>query len=346
MYISILADVLRCRSWEGFQKFDHPDLVELAEQLPQFLSKMRSSATINAYERAYARFERWAENYNELKSFPASDTAVGAYVIKLVKDEMSKSTIRQFLASVAWKHQLAGYPDPTDKNKVRAITQSAYRQRAKPTVHKEPVPKEILTKIHDFLFPEGSSENLHDIRDFVWILLSFVGFLRYDEISRIQRNHLHMYYDYMYIDIQSSKTDVTRRGNNIHIICKSSKLCTLTWLARYLLKAGVADDSDEFIFRAVFYSSQDKTWGLRHQNKVLAHSTMAEMLKKRVKQTGYEGKVLTLHGLRAGGVTRAANAGVPETLYKAHGRWASEAVGAYVQHKVHKKLIVTKQMNM
>ena len=38
------------------------------------------------------------------------------------------------------------------------------------------------------------------------------------------------------------------------------------------------------------------------------------------------------HSLRSGGATAAANAGVPNRLFKLHGRWASEsAKDEYVQ---------------
>ena len=41
---------------------------------------------------------------------------------------------------------------------------------------------------------------------------------------------------------------------------------------------------------------------------------------------------ISTHSLRSGGATAAANAGVPDRLFKRHGRWASEsAKDGYVQ---------------
>ena len=41
------------------------------------------------------------------------------------------------------------------------------------------------------------SLNLSALRDYMYILLSFTGFLRYDEASQVRRQHLHLYYDYL-----------------------------------------------------------------------------------------------------------------------------------------------------
>ena len=47
--------------------------------------------------------------------------------------------------------------------------------------------------------------------------------------------------------------------------------------------------------------------------------------------------------LRSGGATAAANAGVPDRLFKRHGRWASEsAKDGYVQDSLSPRLSVSK----
>ena len=41
-------------------------------------------------------------------------------------------------------------------------------------------------------------------------------------------------------------------------------------------------------------------------------------------EAGYDKMVFDLHSLRSGGVSAAARAGVPDRLFKRHGRWRSE----------------------
>ena len=45
------------------------------------------------------------------------------------------------------------------------------------------------------------------------------------------------------------------------------------------------------------------------------------MLLKKITKLGYEPKAFGMHSLHAGGATAAANAGVPDRLFKRHGRW-------------------------
>ena len=53
------------------------------------------------------------------------------------------------------------------------------------------------------------------------------------------------------------------------------------------------------------------------------------------------------HSLRGGGTTVAANAGIPDRLFKRHGRWASEsAKDGYVQDPLSSRLSVSKALGI
>ena len=53
------------------------------------------------------------------------------------------------------------------------------------------------------------------------------------------------------------------------------------------------------------------------------------------------------HGLRSGGATAAANTGVPDRLFKRHGRWPSEsAKDGYVQDSLSSRLSVSKALGI
>ena len=69
------------------------------------------------------------------------------------------------------------------------------------------------------------------------------------------------------------------------------------------------------------------------------------MFQRRLQSIQANQENLSLHSLRAGGVTLAAQNNVPRHLYKQHGRWQSEAVDAYVTSSVKDKLSVTDSLN-
>ena len=53
------------------------------------------------------------------------------------------------------------------------------------------------------------------------------------------------------------------------------------------------------------------------------------------------------HTIRRGGATAAANAGIPDRLFKRHGRWASEsAKDGYLQDSLSSGLSVSKALGI
>ena len=256
------------------------------------------------------------------------------------------SSIKQFIASATWLHQMGGYPDPTATPVVSTLLQSAYRQLAKPVLHKNPLTKSILQDIHDSMFSYDSLYTVQNLRDFAYILLSFSGFLRFDEASKVRRKDLHLMFDYLVLDLPRSKTDPLCNGSQIYIARSSSDLCTLSWLIRFLSAAKIKDSENCYIFRAVSYNAKTRSWSLRPTDRPLSYTTLSDMFQRRLAQAGHSTPNFSLHSLRAGGVTLAASEGVSEKMYKAHGRWRSSAVKAYVTETVESRLSVTKSLGL
>ena len=57
----------------------------------------------------------------------------------------------------------------------------------------------------------------------------------------------------------------------------------------------------------------------------LSYTRMRELLPERLQSLGYPTSQFGVHSLRSGGASAAAQAGVPDRLFKKHGRWRSEA---------------------
>ena len=63
---------------------------------------------------------------------------------------------------------------------------------------------------------------------------------------------------------------------------------------------------------------------LRAQDKPVSYSTVRNVVKEVVYKIGENPKLFCTHSFRAGGASAAANAGVPDRMFKRHGRWRSE----------------------
>ena len=79
----------------------------------------------------------------------------------------------------------------------------------------------------------------------------------------------------------------------------------------------------------------------------MSYSTLRELFKKKLSELGYPSEEFGLHSLRAGGASAAANAGVPDRLFKKHGRRKSEnAKDGYIEDSLDSRLSVSRQMGL
>ena len=70
----------------------------------------------------------------------------------------------------------------------------------------------------------------------------------------------------------------------------------------------------------------------------LSYTRLRELLLSKISQLGYDPKPFGLHSLRASGATVAANADVPDRLFKRHGRWKSDsAKDGYIKDSKYSK---------
>ena len=147
------------------------------------------------------------------------------------------------------------------------------------------------------------------------------------------------------ICIPQSKTDQLRKGDEVVIARSSAPTCPVKMLERYIHMAKIDKmDTELFLFRPLIKSKKGEC--LRAGGP-LGYSTPRELFKKKMRDLGYPTENLGIHSLRAGGATAAANAGVPDRLFKRYGRWRSEnAKDGYVEDAWEKRLSVSRQLGL
>lgn len=78
-------------------------------------------------------------------------------------------------------------------------------------------------------------------------------------------------------------------------------------------------------------------------NEPMTYSRARQLLHEFLQSAGVTHGDFGLHSLRSGGVTAAANAGVPDRLFKRHGGWRSEqAKDGYLKESMEDLLAVSK----
>ena len=165
--------------------------------------------------------------------------------------------------------------------------------------------------------------------------------MRYDETSALRVCDIIFEPTHMKIFIEKSKTDQYRDGNWLFVANGETDLCPARIVRLYLGKCGITDWlSEEFLFRGIAKGAGYEK--LRNDSKPLSYTRVREILLAALKDIGLDPKLFGTHSLRSGGATDAANSGVPDRLFKRHGRWRSEkAKDGYVKDNVRQLLRVS-----
>lgn len=134
-------------------------------------------------------------------------------------------------------------------------------------------------------------------------------------------------------------------GQVVPVASTGNPTCPVAMLRRYIDLGGIDTTSTLNLFRPI--CSTRKGESLRAKGS-LSYSRIRELVLSKFKQLGYNPAEFGLHSFRAGGATRTANfPGLPERLFKHHGRWKSErAKYGYVKDPLEKRLRVSKSLGL
>ena len=129
---------------------------------------------------------------------------------------------------------------------------------------------------------------------------------------------------FLSIFTEKSKADVYREGIWVYLTKLDTDLCPTELVSQYFKKGNIRDNCQKYIFRGIVTTkSHSKP---RICDKHINYTCVIENVIEGLKIIGAKTKSFSLHSLRAGGATAAANLGVNDRLFKKHGKWKSEKV--------------------
>ena len=188
-----------------------------------------------------------------------------------------------------------------------------------------------------------TDKSLASIRLATMCLIGFAGFLRYSELGNIRLSDIELNPSHLKIRITVSKTDQLRQGDELVIARTGASHRPVAMLEMYMGKAGIIPGGEGFLFRGI---TSGKVQTLRPTGN-LSYTRFSELLKQKLRDLGFPPAEFSPHSLRSGGATAAAGAGIPDRIFKRHGRWKSEnAKDGYVKDTLEKRLSVTKNLGL
>lgn len=316
-------------------------MYKLYPKMCELLISCKSDNTVKSYFNAFKRWERFIISQGHV-ALPAQSVHVALYLTHLLNNGSTFHPVSNAIYGIKWAHEINGLRDPTTNTFVTSILESSKRVAPKKTDKKEPVSTETLINICETF---KNSLDLLIVRDLCMMLLSFSGFLRYDEVSSLRFSDVVVHESHLVLHIQKSKTDQYRQSSEVLISKGTTVACPYNMFFRYTNLAGFGCQSDSnYLFRPVYRSG--KTCKLISKNKKLSYTAARESILGRVKLVS-PGCNVGLHSFRSGGATVAANADVSDRCLKKHGRWKSDSSkDGYIVDSTENRLKISKVLGL
>ena len=221
--------------------------VRLADKMSGYLLRSKADSTVKKYTGSFQLFEHFCLQH-DMSSKPALPITVAMYFTSLIDEGKSAA-----FYGIKWVHSINDFSDPTENNIVKQLLECAKRLNSKPVQKKDVLSAEMLQSLCTMY---DKCTNVIDLRDLCIIMLSFSGFLRISETLELRCRVISFQNDHLSVNIRSGKTDIYRNGSEILVAQSCTSACPVALLKRYIDKANLSCESEEYLFKPGFCSNQ------------------------------------------------------------------------------------------
>ncbi|MCJ2115706.1 tyrosine-type recombinase/integrase [Methylobacterium sp. J-001] len=179
---------------------------EAASIVRAYQRASKADATVRAYTSDARVFQKWCGRYG-FRAIPATPQAVAAFIVSEAESGRAASTLGRRLAAIRYAHKLAGEPDPTDDEGVRAAIQGARRKVGVAPTQKAAATADVLAALL-----MRTPNTLTGKRDRALLALGFAGAFRRSELVALDVGDLIEDPEGLRVRVRRSKTDQEGRG--------------------------------------------------------------------------------------------------------------------------------------
>lgn len=289
----------------------------LQKALP-FSQAAQSDGTRRVYADAFAQWAAWCDLHHT-SAMPAAPEAVAAYLASLARAGKSVSAINVALSAIQFHHRAVGHVLDRKHPMIAGIVAGIARTCERPRDRAAALDLASLRRLVASL----SGEDLRSLRDRALILIAFFAALRRSEIASLDltgRSPIALSARGLVLHLTSTKA--SRTTETVALPRRSDELCPVAALETYLAKAALTSGP---LFRAVSKAG-------RLLERRLDPTSVRHILAQRLAMAGLETTRYSPHSLRAGFITAAAAANVPEHLIQRTSRHKSvDVLRSYIR---------------
>lgn len=254
----------------------------------------RAKNTVSAYESDWRDFSAWCRSTGR-SALPASADTLQLFAVDRLRTR-KVSTVERRLAAIVSRHQAAGRASPYSPQ-VRALMAAARREKGTAVDQKAALSASQLKRILRFY---GARRSLAMVRDRALIALGFSGGMRRSELVGLDVSDLVFSRKGVTVAVRRAKNDQEARGRVFGVFRGSrASHCPVAALRAWLDRRGRQDGP---LFPGVGRSGR------------LTGQAVCDIVKRACGRIGLDARLYGAHSLRAGCVTAAAQAGVPESI--------------------------------
>jgi len=281
----------------------------IAEDVRAYLQAALSENTRRAYAADIAAFIRWGGEV------PSTAEAIAEYLASRAEGT-KPSSLKRALIGIRKAHRLAGHPDPTKSELVRAVLRGVCRVKGANVQQAIPVMREDILLISDTL-----GRDFAGLRDRALLLLGFAGGFRRSELVALDVADIAFVPEGLLVVVRRSKTDQEGVGRKVGIPYGRTRACPVRSLSDWLAASSIGGGP---LFRSLTKNGKVKG--------ALSAQSVGPILRRAAEAAGLPTTGMSAHSLRAGLVTSAVRAGISTWKIKQQTGHRSDAVvGMYVR---------------
>ena len=278
------------------------------------MAKFRENNTTKTYSSYFQKWKIWATQLPEVNVLPADEFHIVLYMIHLLQIGKTFPAIRMSYSARNYFNSIVGYQNPCQTSLPYNVLEGIKRILAFSATKKSPATVSQLYELYNYFGTKTIS--LSNLRTILICVLSFMGFLRFNEVIKLRGCDIIKNKTFLSIFIEDSKTDFYREGSWVYLTKLDTVLCPIKLESQYFKKGNIRDNSQKYIFRGIITTKSYSK--LRSCDKHISYTCIRKNVIEGLKNIGAETKLSGLHSLRTGGATAAANLGGNDRLFKKH----------------------------
>lgn len=280
-------------------------------------------ATERAYKSDLRQFEKWCLD-RELKYFPTTADVLIAYLVDRVAHGRSISTLTRFLSACSRLHKRDSITNPALDTAVKATLRGLSRSRSTATKRAKPIALAQLARI-----VSRSSPAIPAKRDAALLAIAWCGALRSAELVGLTLEDIEHQSSGIIVTLRRSKTDQLGAGRRIAIPFAGPQFdfCPVCALQSWLILSKNKNDRPETpLFFRLKKSADKDFFCFIDKKEALSTRSISPIVRRALKNAGYDTTGYSSHSLRAGFITAAAAANCPEWSIQRHTGHHSERI--------------------